>query len=223
MKGIKDKIRQNKFLRWFLLLSNWLFQGILNADKTEKVFKVLFTVLFSTIFFLVLFFKFHQSFLISIFVGFIVGHTLNWILNNNITGILIHRLYIFKLEKKNAFRYLDSIAHRISNKTFALYATTHGSICRGALKPSSDIDIALVRKPGFINSLKSLWFVFLEKKIADAQGVPLEIYICDTPENAIKRFSQEQNPVVIYDSDYVLDKYYKEKLSLTEAKKLNGL
>lgn len=223
MIGLKDNIRQNKFLRWGLIITNWFFQGIRRADTTEKIYKLLFTLILT----ILISFLFHRvlscTMVSSVLWGFIIGHTLNWLINNNWTNLIIHRLFLSKLNKVKAFDYLDSLKNRLKNKPFVLYATTHGSICNGNLKPSSDIDVALVRKRGFKNALQSLWFVLVEKKIADLHKIPLEIYLSDSPEYAIAKFKKEQNPVVITERDNILDNYYAEKLTLEEAKKLNGL
>jgi len=223
MKGIKKKIRDNRFLNWLLLLSNWLFQGIPNADKTEKAYKTLFTLFFWGI----LFWIFYSSGNIAIekvlIISFLIAHTFNWLVNGNISIILIHRLLLVKLSKQDLFLYIEKLQQKTVSKNWILYAASFGSICRGDLKDSSDIDISIVRKPGFKNALKSIWFALKEKKAADFNGIPLEIYISDTPENSIHRFAAEQNPVVIYDPYNAIDNYYKDKLTIEEAKKLNNI
>lgn len=221
MKGLKKKIRDNRYLNWLLLLSNWLFQGIPNADKTEKAYKTLFTLFFWGI----LFWIFYSSGNIAIekvlIISFLIAHTFNWLVNGNISIILIHRLLLVKLSKLDLFLYIEKLHQKTAGKNWILYAASFGSICRGDLKDSSDIDISIVRKPGFKNALKSIWFALKEKKVADFNGIPLEIYISDTPENSIQRFAAEQNPVVIHDPDNTIDNYYKDKLSVSEAKVLN--
>lgn len=223
MKGLKNSIRMNPYLRGLLVVSNWLFQGIIHADRTEKVYKISFSIVASVVFYL-----FYKNFLnisssFAILIGLFSGHTLNWVVNSNFYNIIIHRLLLSKLDKQKAFGYLDSLSSRLKGNPSILYATTHGSICRGDLKPSSDIDVALVRKKGFINAVRSIFFVTIEKKIADRIGIPLEIYLIDQPASAIQRFKNELNPVVIYDSDNLTDKYYNETLSIADARKLNGL
>lgn len=223
MKGFKDTIRKSPIFRWSLVVSNWMFQGILHSDQTEKIYKILFSLIFSLLFIFILSSIFGLSLTYAVIIGVLLGHTLNWIVNSNFNNIIIHRLFISRLEKENAFNYLDSLSNRLDNHPSVLYATTHGSICNGELKPSSDIDVALVRKEGFINGIKALYFVVRERKIADLKGIPLEIYLSDTPDDAIVRFRDEQNPVVIYDPQNVVDHYYNAKLTISLARKLNGL
>lgn len=223
MKGFKDTIRKSPIFRWSLVVSNWMFQGILHSDQTEKIYKILFSLIFSLLCIFILSSIFGLSLTYAVIIGVLLGHTLNWMVNSNFNNIIIHRLFISRLEKENAFNYLDSLSNRLDNHPSVLYATTHGSICNGELKPSSDIDVALVRKKGLVNGIKALYFVVRERKIADLKGIPLEIYLSDTPNDAIKRFRDEQNPVVIYDPQNVVDQYYNAKLTISLARKLNGL
>lgn len=223
MKGLKNTIRINPYLRWLLVFSNWLSQGIIHADKTEKIYKILFSTVSSLIFFFIFIAYFKISLGKSILAGVFLGHTLSWVINGNFNVIVVHRLFLSNLDRQNAFHYLESLADRLNGNQSILYATTHGSICTGNLKPSSDIDVALVRAKGFKNALRALFFVTREKKIADLKGIPLEIYLIDNPGAAIDRFQAEQNPVVIYDPKNTVDQYYREKMTIAEARKLNGL
>jgi len=222
MKGLKKKIRDNRYLNWLLVISNWCFQGIPNADKTEKIYKILFSVICILITFSLFFFFSNIKLLQIIILSFIIGHTLNWIINGNFFILFIHRLLIFKTNKDSLFNYLYSLEKKLHSNQWILYTASFGSICRGDLKDSSDIDISVVRKPGFKNALKSILFALKEKKAADFNGIPLEIYISDSPQNSIKKFGAEKNPVVIYDPENTIDKYYQEKLTIKEAKKINN-
>ena len=223
MKGIKKKIRDNRFLNWLLLLSNWMFQGIPNADKTEKTYKILFTLVFWGL----VFFGFHSigniSTVNNLIYSFLIAHTFNWFINGNISIILIHRLLLVKLSKQALFLYIEKLKEKTEKENWILYAASFGSICRGDLKDSSDIDISIVRSPGFKNALQSIWFALKEKKIADFKGIPLEIYISDSPQDSMKRFGAEKNPIVIYDRENTVSNFYEEQLSLEEARKINNV
>lgn len=223
MKGIKKKIRDNRYLNWLLLLSNWLFQGIRNADTTEKVYKTLFTLIFWGIVYLLFHFSAEVFLWQNVVYSFLIAHTFNWIINGNVSMLLIHNLLLVKMSKQDLFLYMEKLKEKTKKENWILYAASFGSICRGDLKDSSDIDISIVRKPGFRNALKSIWFALKEKKIADFKGIPLEVYISDSPQDSRKRFAAEQNPVVIYDPKDIIKKYYLSVLNIETAKKLNNI
>jgi len=223
MRGIKKKIRDNKYLSWILIVTNWFLQSIINADRTEKIYKISFTLVFWIVFYSILSQFFAYSNLKLSVISFVIAHTLNWIVNGNFYNLIIHRLLLDQIAKKDLFNYMDNLEEKLKDKDWILYAASFGSICNGNLKDSSDVDISIVRKPGFQNALKAIWFSVKEKKYADFNKIPLELYISDSPENSKNRFKAEPNPVVVFDPEHTIDKYYTEKLSINEAKKLNGV
>ena len=221
MKGFKNEIRKRWYLRWILLFSTWLFQGIVHADLTEKIYRITCTILFTAPFF----YTFHiytqwpawQTLLVSLFIG----HTINWFVNGNFSTIMIHRLFLKKTTKEDLFRFTDYLEKRTKGKPFIFYAAVFGSMSRGELKHSSDLDVSIVRKPGFENIFPALWEVFVIKKTADLRGVPLEIFLSDTPRDSIMRFREENTPVTLYDPEGELTKHYPRTFSIEEAKRLN--
>ena len=221
MKGIKNEIRNNDYLKWILVITNWFFQGILHADTTEKIYRIVFTVLVGSLIWIFLNLFFKNNIYALIFLSFFLGHTLNWIVNCNFSVIIIHRLMLSRISKQQLFDYLYVLEDKLKGKEWVLYCGSFGSICRGKLKDSSDIDISIVRRPGLKNAMASILFSVKEKKFADFKKIPLEIYISDSPENSKKRFKGESNPVVISDPYKTIDDYYDEKLSIAQAEKIN--
>ena len=222
MKGIKAEIRSKWYLRWLLLISNWISQGIKSADTTEKIYKISFTIISSSIFYYLLSFYTLETFL-HVLGALFFGHTLNYIINSNFKAILVHYLLITNVKKDQIFKYLHALQNRLNKKNWILYSATFGSISKGALKSSSDVDVSIVRKPGFINAIKSLCFLVIEKKRADFCNIPLELWLSDTPENSKKRFKMESIPVIIIDDEYFLRSYYSKCISIEEAQKLNKI
>ena len=227
MSNLKDDILGNKYLSWLQVFSNWLMQGILHADKSEKGYKMMFTIFFWAIFIIVFNFYLNLGFTSSLILSFIIAHTLNWIINCNFYVLFVHRIRWLKTSKPTLFNQLYNIQNRLenlSNRDWILYVVSHGGICKGTLSQHSDIDVSLIRKPGFKNLVSAIIFYVKEKKYADFKRVPLDIFICDTPENCIKRAKGQKNPIVLFDPNNKVDTYYPEKLSISiaEAQILNG-
>jgi len=227
MSNLKDSILGNKYFSWLQIFTNWLMQGIMHADKSEKAYKILFTVFFWIFFFSILFFVLELPLYISLFLGFIIAHTINWFVNCNFYVLFVHRMKWFKTTKPDLFNQLYAIQSRLenlSNKDWVLYSVSHGGICKGTLNKHSDIDVSLIRKPGFKNLISAIIFYVKEKKYSDFKGVPLDIFICDTPENCIERSKRQKNPIVLFDPNDEVDNYYLDKLkiSIAEAQVLNG-
>lgn len=152
-----------------------------------------------------------------------MAHSVNWYVNGNFYVLLIHRLRFAKLSKVKLFVYFDGLQQRLGKQNWILYCASFGSICRGQLKEYSDIDMSIVRKSGFLNGIKALFFSVVEKKRADWLRVPLELYINDNPDSSKKRFNAENNPVVLCDPYGTISKHYSERLTVAEAKQLNGV
>lgn len=219
MKGFKRKIRDHKILRWSLLFSTWVFQGMLRADVTEKWYKVSFSVLASLLSALVLSIWLTLGW--AIVLGIILGHTLNWFINNNISVLLVHLLLVRQISKQAIFTYLDYLQEQLAGKEWVLYAVVLGSISRGDLKPSSDIDVSIVRKPGFANACKAIWFSVWQKSVSDRRGIPMELYISDKISNSINRYKDENKPVVLAGETKLLLEYYPDSMTIEDAKRIN--
>ncbi|MCD4832943.1 MAG: hypothetical protein K8R31_04045 [Bacteroidales bacterium] len=221
MNVIKKIIIENKYLYWLQIFSNWFFQGNLKSGKTERIYKISFTFFFWIIGFLIFLFNTDMLLIYSIVISFIIGHTLNWLLNCNLHVLLIHNLKWLKISKEKLFEHLHSIEKRLDNKNWILYCIVLGSICKGKLNGNSDIDVSVIRKPGVKNAISAMICYMVERKHADFKGIPLDFFICDTPEDAIFRSKGQKNPIVLYDPENIVGKYYNEKLNINEAQKLN--
>lgn len=228
MMDLKKDILHNDKFSWLQFASNWLMQGIYLADWSEKLYKIFFTLFFWTISFIIFFEQLNFSFAKSVIMGFLFGHTLNWFINNNFFVILVHRIKWLKTSKIALFNHLSAIQGRLEkmpNKEWLLYSVSLGGICNGTLNEHSDIDVILIRKPGFKNLIKAIVFYVKEKKYADIAGVPLDIMICDTPQDCINKSKNQKNPIVLLDPNNQVNTYYPDnlKMSIVEAKKLNNV
>jgi hypothetical protein len=228
MINFKDKLLGSYYFSWLQIFTNWLMQGILHADKSERNYKIFFTIFFSFLIISVVYFTIGQVHIVYFLYSLLISHSVNFFLNCNLSVLFIHRIRWFKTNKKNLFKHLLSIQSRldnIQNKEWILFCVSHGGICNGTLNSHSDIDVSIVRKPGFINLIKAIIFYVKEKKIADLNMVPLDIFICDSAENTISRSNFQKNPIVLLDHNNIVDIFYKDKLkmSLDEAHVLNEI
>jgi len=228
MSSFKDKLLGSHYFSWLQIFTNWLMQGIFHADRSERNYKIFFTLFFSFLIFGIFYYSTKQIHILYFLYSLLISHSVNFFLNCNLSVLFIHRIKWFKTNKKDLFKHLLSIQSRLDttqDKDWILFCVSHGGICNGTLNSHSDIDVSIVRKPGFINLIKAIIFYVKEKKIADLNMVPLDIFICDSPENTISRSNFQKNPIVLLDHNNIVDKFYKDKLkmSLDEAKILNGI
>lgn len=221
MKGIKDQIRQKWFLRWLLVFTNWGAQGIINADRTEKAYKILFSLLVTGLCYLVLFRNLFGHWIVELAVSFFIGHTINWLVNGSLSTILVHRLFIGNLTKKKAFDYLDDLKIRLRSESAIHTCLVFGSLSRGQLESSSDIDITFVRGCGFWNAVMAVKFMVTEKFRTNIRLIPIEPFLADSIAYTKQRYSPDEVPVVIKGSSSDLKIHFLAIQMLEEANTRN--
>lgn len=189
-----------------LTFSSWLFQCILYMDRTEKIFKILVEFILFAPSFLVLNYLLNNI-LLSIFLAFIIAHTLNWIFNGQI-GVLLKNLDILNTDKEKFFDYMDNVKEEVVNEESIMAAAAFGSLSRKELKKTSDLDIRIIRKPGYISGFKACFFVLKERSKAFFNKFPLDIYVLDSYEMINIHINiKDEEPVILYDPDKILEKF----------------
>lgn len=186
-----------------LTFSSWLFQGILYMDRTEKTFKIILELILFVPFLFVINYLINNV-LLSIFIAFILAQTLNWIFNGQI-GVLLKNLNLLNTDKEKFFTYMDNVKEKVVNENSIIAAAAFGSLSRKDLKKTSDLDIRIIRKPGYVNGIKACFFVLKERSKAFFNLFPLDIYVLDNVDMMCKHIKNEK-PVVIYDKDHVFKK-----------------
>jgi len=177
-----------------LTFTSWLFQGIIYMDSTERNFKILFDILI----FLPLFVMLYQYFnIISIILAIIIAHTINWIFNGQIF-VLLKNLNLMNTSPESFVIYLESFKKRVEKENSIIAAAAFGSLSREKLKNTSDLDIRIIRKPGFINGINACIFILKERTKSFFCFFPLDIYVLDDID-MINIHINNENPIVIYD------------------------
>ncbi|RPD98004.1 hypothetical protein EGM88_07525 [Aureibaculum marinum] len=217
MNSLKQIILENKSLRWLLLFTNWVYQGIPQADFSEKIYKISFTVIVALLIILSVNFSW-----LNLFLAIIIGHTVNWLLNCNISVILIHRMKYLKTNKEALFNHLFSIKKNLEEKKWFDFSVSSGGIIRGSMNKYSDIDVNVVRKSGFLNALKAICFAVFERKRADFKGIPLDVIISDSPKDCQEKTDFTDTIVVLVDKKKLVPSYFNNQINLSEAKELNN-
>ena len=155
---------------------HWLLQSVLYVDRTELIFK------FCLEFLLILIVYSQLQIKLSTFPALIlavfISHTLNFLFNAQLFVVLKHYGLVHHTEKEFS-NYIDELKIRISKEYSIRYAAIYGSYVRGKWKPSSDLDVRLVRVDGWIAGLRVCIFLVRERTLALFSGFPLDIYVLD--------------------------------------------
>lgn len=186
----------------FIVVSNWIFQGMLYADKTERVFRLLLDGLMTLIlyaFFINLILDTH----IVLIFSFFVAHTVNWIFNGQL--FVLGRYVGIKPKKQDKFCiYINELKSRVEREKSIQLVAIYGSLSREELNENSDLDVRIIRKNGFLNGLRACLFGFSERTRALFSRFPLDIYVIDSPNHLLK-MRKDESPKILYDPYHISD------------------
>lgn len=174
---------------------HWVFQGILYADPTERWFKIGLD-LFLTVAFWTIFAPRMQSWTAWI-VAFLCAHTVNFIFNAQLWVLLKH-YGLVRNSHQDFETYIRDFTVRVKTHNALQYGAVYGSYVRGEWKPSSDLDVRLVRRAGFLNGLRACWFLLCERTRALFMRFPLDIYVADGFAS-LERLRLDEAPLVLCD------------------------
>ena len=186
--------------RWGALALHWLFQGMLYMDPTERLFKLgldlFLTLVTGGFLFLWLSFPF------ALGIGALIAHTLNFLFNGQVYAVLKtfggvqHTWEEFHWE-------LERMRIRVVQEPYILYAAAYGSLARDEWSSTSDLDVRLVRAPGWRGAWRVCWFAAWERARAYRNRFPLDVFVLDRC-TSLEKMSERSTPVILINvSEYV--------------------
>lgn len=181
------------------LTLNWVFQGLLYADKTEKAFKIALDLALTSLVFISIT---DFSFIVRLLVAFLISHTFFWVFNGQLFALLKN----FNLVHNTPQRIIDyagEIKCRASKEASINCVAIYGSISRGEISSTSDLDMRIIRKPGMLNGMRACFFGFAERSRALLNMFPLDLYIIDSKEHLF-RLRNDELPLILYDPQGIL-------------------
>ena len=187
-----------KIESWIRLIRNFLGQNFFYMDITERLFKIIIEISFFVIFFIsyLLIFK---DIIWGVFVSVSSAHLFNWLFNGSVYKILLDEHFVHPpanaIERK--INYIERIYHKAQSLTFINIIAIYGSVSRGTVTERSDLDFRLVRHPGFINGLKSCFFIFKERTYCLFKRIPLCGGYIGDDLRFLSKMSKTEIPVIL--------------------------
>lgn len=176
-----------------VILTNWIFQGLLYADRTEKIFKVFLDLTLTIILFVALP---HPDIIIRLLVAFLLSHTLNWIFNGQLFA-LAKNYDVVHNEPQKIIDYANGIKVRAYREKSIVCVLVYGSLVRDEIKTTSDLDVRIIRKPGFINGVRACMFGLAERSRALLYKFPLDMYVIDNTKHLVNMRADEK-PLILF-------------------------
>lgn len=196
-KASKSKILRPILSNVFTALGvHWLFQNILQMDRTERYFKLAVDAVLTILFFLI--FRQWLSPISSILLSWLAAHTINFLLNGHIFCVL--KCFGWAKHDREAFEaYFISLKNRLKTEPSITWAAAYGSLSRGEWKNTSDLDVRVIRQPGLIKGVRACFFILSERTRAHLHMFPLDILLLDSPR-LLSRIRKDESPIVLYDA-----------------------
>lgn len=170
------------------IASHWAFQSIFYMDQTERLFKVILDISVTFIFHQVLR-SFIEETRLSLIIAFLIAHSINFLLNGHLWGVLKHYDYV-QTPREEFSDYTEALINRIENEPAFQQAIIYGGISRSEWSPSSDLDVRIVRHTGIRNAMRGCWFILCERSRALLVKFPLDIYLLDSHDSLAKMHSE---------------------------------
>lgn len=193
-------------VRWIALLIHWTFQGLLYMDRTERAFKLGTEAALAIV----------LGALIQRFVGLywavglavVVAHTINFAFNSH-PYVVLKNFGQTRYDESAVLRYALVIQQRIKRERSVLCAGIWGGFAREqqAYANTPDLDMRIVRRPGFVNGVRACWFALRERTQANLNGFPLDLYVLDDVRQ-LSKLRRDEVPFVVHDPDERLAALY---------------
>lgn len=174
-----------------IIFINWTFQSFLYMDLAEKTYKIFLDIVFLIIFYIILINIF--DIYLSIIIAFLIAHTINWIFNGHIFALL-KTFGNIQTDKTDFLKYIENIKEKSSQTESIEMIAYFGSLSRGEIKKTSDLDIRVIRKNGFLNAFLCCLFINKERTLALYNRFPLDIYSFSN----INKVKMKEKPTIIY-------------------------
>lgn len=208
-----------------VLLRYWLVQGMMCMNWVEILHRIVLELLAIALI----------GWLFGLLGGetwawvaaFLTGHTMSAIFNGHPFAVLVHdagvRSVCYYQNRNRFIGYVHSMQARLDEKTpdYLAGALIFGSIVRGVIRSTSDLDARYIAMPGVWNAIKTAHLVFLERIRATLKGFPMDIYMFRDAREAVAKMNvSREPPVALYARDRLMTEEFGMVLSVDEMEKV---
>jgi predicted nucleotidyltransferase len=208
----KRKATPGGGIRWWNLPRGWAHQGFFYLDRTQRIGRVVFEII-PTVILGGLIGTAGKIALSSVglwVASLAVVHTLNWVCNGNWwAGMLFTFPGLRNPGERATSEHLHRMAGRLEKDHAISGVMIFGSVSRGQWHDRSDLDVRLLRRPGWRHGIAGVLVLSRERLIALLARQPLDIYLADGVP-FLKRMRQDERPVFLKKDDPRLDEAYPE-------------
>jgi len=197
-------------IRWWNLPRGWAHQGFFYLDRTQRLGRVVFEIVPTAL--LVGLLSAVGGIPLSSLrlwaVSVAVTHTFNWVLNGNWWAGMLFTFPGLRNPGEYATRdYLHKMATRLKTDRAISGVMLFGSISRGQWHGRSDLDVRLLRRPGWRHGVAGVLVLARERLIGFFARQPLDIYLADDIP-FLRKMRADEFPVFLKKEDPRLERAY---------------
>lgn len=193
-----------------VIIINWIFQGILGMELSERIFKIGFDMVLTTAFAFA--FSSVMSLRLAVLIGFAIAHTINWIFNGHVLTLRpLRSSGVVRTPPQEIWDYMRDLGHRVQTRSFLSGVVVFGAVSRGeGVRETSDVDMRFIRESGFRNGVLANFYALYERTRAVFHWFPLDLYVYDSPDS-LNRLREDEQPIILYDPKGLLKEKYKQR------------
>lgn len=185
------------------LVYNLLHQSFFYLDKTERRMRVFFEIGPAALLYAGLspLLKTREEIIGAAVLSLIAVHFLNWVFNNNFWNCINNTFPSMQNRGAESTRnYVNNLAARLRKRNSISAVMLIGSISRFEWHMRSDIDLRILRLPGFFNGFAAAFLVLRERAIAVFLRQPLDVYLADSP-TFLAKIRKDETPIFLLKRD----------------------
>mgnify|MGYP001099176109 CR=1 FL=1 len=185
----------------FILLTNWLFQGVRGMDAKELSFRILLLAGSTTGIALFIHAQAGTAPSTALALGLLISHTLNFLVNGQF-WVCLRYCPAYRREPRSLTRSVSALVSDVQRQSWLSEAVIIGSLARQATLPGAraDIDLRLVFPPGIGNWLRTNLLLLRLRAKAFVAGLPLDLYAYEHPAT-LRRFDQAEPLGIVLDRE----------------------
>ena len=135
----------------------------------------------------------------------LAAHGLNFLINGQLPVLLRYVISDIGLTRDKVGRALAKLK-KTAKAWGAVDILVFGSFSRFCMKSTSDLDIRLYHRPGFLNSLTAYSCAVKLRVWANVNFIPIDIY-CFSDPNFLNRMREDEVPALLLGSSEMLSRY----------------
>lgn len=178
----------------------WVLQILHSTDRTERWVRIAFeATLISVFWFLLADVPVLNDGVARFAWIFLVVHSVSWFFLGNFWVYMLDSfLWVRNPGIDAVLKYVEFVRGVFVRSESCDAILIYGSMCRRAFHGRSDLDLRIIRKPGFIAGVISVFLGFYVRIPAALRKIPVDLQVVDSIEFLDKQMRSDEHPIVVY-------------------------